>query len=122
MGLQADLDFVAKDLRLENQGAHKRCCLCKANTTDIPWTHIRADAAWHGTVHTSRPAWAATHPNACLLFKALGISAINYMVDLMHSKHLGTDQMAYGSTMMLIVNEHLPNSPAKNLETLWGQI
>ena len=116
-----DLDYVAKDLRLENQGSHQRCCLCKANTSDVPWTHI-ADAAWQGTVYTSRAAWAASHPNACMLFLALGISAINYFVDLMHCKHLGIDQMAYGSLIMFIVNTLLPNAPAANLKKFWGQI
>lgn len=56
------------------------------------------------------------------MFTITGVSILNIMPDLMHVKHLGTDQYFYGSVLKLLIHSVLPGSQSANLETVWTEL
>lgn len=62
------------------------------------------------------------HPNPHALFSIPGVSILNVAPDLMHCKHLGTDQHFYGSVVKLLVNDIMPGSKVENEEVLWQEL
>eukprot|EP00969_Alexandrium_andersonii_P245400 10845419-Alexandrium_andersonii.AAC.1 len=70
--IKGDLEFYNQELSLPNFNSHQPCCLCRANTTDRPWTDFRQDQArWLETVWP-QPAWLAAHPHRHPLFTLPG--------------------------------------------------
>ncbi len=106
VGIQGDLEFEAKYLRLEHFGSLSPCPWCKANKSTLPWTEFRRpgpqQACWWATVWDDRPTWEAAHPNRCKLLEVLEMSVCNVVPDWMHCKHLGCDAWTYGSVLHLL--------------------
>ena len=66
------------------------------------------------TVHTWKEHWATE----CALFgPPLGLNGLCCSMDFMHCHFLGWLQYFYGSTLSILVNDCLPDSPIQNL--LW---
>ena len=75
--IEADLDFIHKELGLPHYGSAQPCALCEANSTTLPWTDCRPGLhAWSGTIY-SNPQWKASHPDAHALFSLTGVGAQN---------------------------------------------
>ena len=109
VGLQGDLEYFAKYLRLEHFASNQPCCWCAANKSTIPWTEFRrpgrGEAAWWKTQYDRREAWEATHPNRSIIFKALDLSCNNVVPDWLHAKHIGTDCWVYGSALHFLCHQ-----------------
>ena len=127
--LQGDLDHMTKAWGFRNSGAIGQyshpcaCCNCDGNDAGRPWTDARLDVAkWLETVFTNA-TWQAAFPDRSHIFKFLpGLGIEQYMPDLMHVLHLGCYQYVFGSVMALLTHHHMPGSPDKNAEVLWGHI
>ena len=118
--LRSDLEFLANHFKLNNYNSNFPCSLCKADrdTESLPWTDCRAAAGWRATVWT-RDAWAAENPNCHPLFRMPGAGLDLVSPDLMHCKHLGTDQLLLGSALTWLIKHYLAGSIAQNLAIVW---
>ena len=120
--IKADLDFIHKELGLPHYGSAQPCALCEANSTTLPWTDCRPGLhAWSGTIY-SNPQWKASHPDAHALFSLTGVGTQNFIPDLLHTKHLGTDQWFYGSVLQFMVRHMMTESPEENLDSIWKDV
>ena len=119
--LRGDLDFFSNSLGLEHFHSNTPCFLCRANQSDVPWTDPRPNAAWRSTTW-GKDDWRAAHPNPHPVFSIPGVSIFNVAADLMHSKHLGTDQHFYGSVCKLLTHEVMAGSRTDNEAQLWAEL
>ena len=119
--IRADLEFIASALGLNNPSGREPCGCCRANSTGIPWTDHRAGSPWRGTIWRN-PEWFAAHANRMPLFRVPGVGIQQFHPDLMHCKHLGTDQFFFGSVLKFLTHHLLPGTPDENLEQIWGSI
>ena len=101
--LQSDLDFVRDGWGLESSGSAKPCPLCKCNSTNIPWSDHRTSAAWRTNGWDDKEEWEEAHPNRAGIFDLEGLWVQHVYVDLMHTKHLGTDSYLAGSFFSYVV-------------------
>lgn len=61
-------------------------------------------------------------PGRHVLFTVPGLSIANVMPDLMHCKHLGSDQYLYGAVLQLLTHRILPGSRAENIAAVWAEL
>ena len=66
-------------------------------------------AAWMGSLYT-KASWLAAHPNHHQLLQLEFFSVLNFVVDLLHVKYLGTDMYYLGSTLWLLCYVVLPGT------------
>ena len=117
--IKGDLDWCGKILKLPQYNSLSPCAFCPCNTTTMPWTDWRKDAAlWVRNIWDNR-LWAAAFPDCHPLFKLEGVGILALGADLMHIKHLGTDQYFLGSVLHLLVYSMMPGIAAANLEEVW---
>ena len=114
--LNGDLDYYAKWLETPRWSNHlKPCSLCKATFRgSTSWLDNRPGSAWQGTCLTTanwRSHWSPNNP----IFRLPGVSGLSCSMDLMHNLYLGWLQYFYGSTMVVLVEDCLPDSPVQNL-------
>ena len=117
MLLKADLEFLSAHFGLNHTGSNDPCCLCRANRSmdSRPWTDCRLVAAWRRTCW-SKEGWAAEHADCHPFFK-MGHNGIDMVFpDLMHTKHLGTDQVLLGSVLSWLAKTFLRGTVKENLE------
>ena len=121
--LKADLEFLASHFQLNHTSSNFPCCLCKADRqmTSRPWTDCRLQAAWRETSWT-KDSWAAEHPDCHPFFRMCDNGIDMVYPDLMHSKHLGTDQVLLGSILSWLSKSFLPDTAKNNLEYVWDWI
>ncbi len=119
--LKGDLEYFANTLGLEHFSSHTPCFLCRANTSDVPWTDIRCGAQWQATVWTPE-TWRHHNRNTHPIFGVPGVSITSVSPDMLHSKHLGTDTYFYASVLTLLTRHMLPASPQNNLDRVWTRI
>ena len=120
--LKCDLKFLCNHFHLNNPASNTPCALCRAERTmDVPWTDCRACAAWRGTTWTAA-TWAVENPTAHQLFRMPGGGLDLVYPDLMHCKHLGTDQVLLGSVITWMIKSYLGGTIAENLDLLWSFI
>eukprot|EP00973_Karenia_brevis_P060186 8375175-Karenia_brevis.AAC.1 len=102
--LKADLDHFGKAYGLPKISELHPCFLCKCDrsATKQAWTYFKDDATWLASVW-DKATWTTAYPNRHYLFRMLGVSIMSVIPDLMHVKHLGTDQYFYGSVLKFIV-------------------
>ena len=62
------------------------------------------------------------HPDRHVLFRVSGVTLHNVAPDLMHCKHLGTDQYYYGSVLKLLTHHIMTGTRAENLDAVWGEL
>ena len=119
--LRADLDFLANHFGLNSPASNKPCCLCQADREmqSRPWTDCRPSAAWWATCWTPE-AWALAHPDRHPFFRMAGSGLDMLYPDLMHTKHLGTDQLILGSSLCWLTKHFLKGSMASNLDLVWS--
>ena len=119
--VKGDLDYYATSLGLPNPNATSPCVLCKANSTNTPWTDAKPGAKWLKTVWGNdewyKSKWA-TNPVLCL--QNVGVLAI--AADVMHVKHLGTDQWFCGSMLSYICGDKENDKTNQKIEELWVRI
>ena len=106
--LKADLEFLANHFDLNHPSSNSPCILCKADRTmdSRPWTDCRPTAAWRASLW-GKDEWAEEHPTCHPLFKMAGGGIDLVFPDLMHCKHLGTDQLVLGSVLTWMVKHYL---------------
>ena len=51
-----------------------------------------------------------------------GLGIVNWVPDVMHCKHIGSDQNLYGSTLYVLTYYIMHDSPEDNMEYLWELI
>ena len=109
--LKADLELLSNHFGLNSPASNEPCCLCKANRTmsSRPWTDCRVSASWRTSLW-SKDEWSAAHPHCHPLFKMAGAGIDIVFPDLMHCKHLGTDQLVLGSVLVLMIKHYLKGS------------
>ena len=120
-GVRGDLEFMYKHFNFPWFNSANPCGICKANTSDRPWTDIRSTAAWKASVFTNS-AWKAAHPDANPLWSLPGMGIESYIPDAMHVLHLGCYQKVFGSILQYITHHHLPGNPDDNVEQVWEKI
>ena len=122
--LKADLKFLAAHLGLNHTGSNEPCCLCKANRDmqSRPWTDCRLAAAWRRSCWF-KEEWATEHGDHCHPFFNFGDHGIDMVYpDLMHCKHLGTDQILLGSVLSWFAKNFLRGIVQENLEYVMAWI
>ena len=121
--LRSDLEFLNSHFGLSSASSNHPCVLCQADRQmdSRPWTDCRPTALWRGTVWT-REGWAQSHPDAHPFLQMQGSGIDLLFPDLMHCKHLGTDQVLLGSILTWLIKHYLPGSVADNLELVWTYI
>lgn len=121
-----DLEYFNQRLGLPHHGLKQGpCALCKCTGgyESTSWRDCRPTAPWMSLQWTpaSWASWAGK--STCVLFEQVkGLTAMNASYDYMHSKHLGTDAVAFGSILHILVFSLLPDSPLTNLQTCWAFI
>ena len=113
--LCSDLVEIESELGLNSSTSRKPCVLCDADECDAHWNNLRPGAAWMLTIWTAN-LWRARMTHRHRLMDQPGVSALSYAPDLMHNKHLGSDQRDYGSTIKLLTHYLMPGSPQQNIE------
>ena len=118
--LKSDIDFLANHFGLSHPSSNEPCALCLANRDmhSRPWTDCRLSAAWRPTTWTAE-AWAVAHPTCHPFFKMQGAGIDLVFPDLMHCKHLGTDQLLIGSVLTWMIKVYMPGTVALNLSMVW---
>ena len=118
--LRSDQDFLSNHFHLNNAASNYPCPLCKADRfpDSRPWTDCRATAAWRTSLW-SPAQWLAEHPTCHALFSMPGGGLDLVSPDLMHCKHLGTDQVLLGGTLTWLIKHYLPGTNAQNLAMVW---
>ena len=121
--LKSDLDFLANHFGLNNPGSNNPCCLCQANRdmSSRPWTDCRPQAAWRGSCWTPE-AWAEANPLGHPLLRMAGSGLDLVFPDLMHLKHLGTDQLLLGGVLTWLIKHFLKGTRSENLEMVFHLI
>ena len=119
--LRSDIDFLANHFKLNHPTSNAPCALCQAdrNLQSRPWTDCRLNAAWRPTIWTAQ-AWADAHPTCHPFFKMHGAGIDLVFPDLMHCKHLGTDQLLIGSVLTWMTKHYMPGTAAENLSMVWN--
>ena len=117
--IKGDLDWYGKIMRLPQYNSLSPCAFCPANTTTMPWTDWRkSEALWTKHIWTNC-TWREQFPNCHPIFKVSGAGILSLAADLMHIKHLGTDQYFLGSVLHMLVYSMMPGTPAANLDEVW---
>ena len=121
--LRADIDFLSNHFHLNSPSSNTPCALCQADreADGRPWTDCRPTALWRQTCWT-RASWAATHPSPHPFFQMAGSGIDLVYPDLMHTKHLGIDQLVVGSILTWMVKQYLAGTIAENLDIVWAYI
>ena len=121
--LRSDLDFLASHFGLNSPASNNPCCLCQANRdmSSRPWTDCRLQAAWRRSCWTPEE-WAAVNPlgHPLLMMPGSGLDIV--FPDLMHLKHLGTDQLLLGGVLTWLIKHFLRGTVAQNLEMVFHLI
>ena len=124
-GIRGDLEWMHKvfSFPIASQTRAGCCGECPANDTTFPWTDCRPEAVWKRNLF-GHLQWIVDHPNclAAVLFSLPGVGIYNYIPDVMHCKHLGTDSYYFGSILVYLIHYIMPGSVDDNLETIWGEI
>ena len=121
--LKSDVELLAQHFKLNSPGSNEPCALCQANRDmqSRPWTDVGAGAAWRPTTWT-RQSCADAHPAGHPFFHMQGSGIDLVFPDLMHCKHLGTDQLLLGSVLTWLIKQYLPGTISENLEAVWNFI
>ena len=121
--LRSDIEFLALHFKLNHPSSNFPCALCQADRAmdSKPWTDCRPSAEWRKTCW-SLEGWAAQHPDSHPFFQMQGSGIDLVFPDLMHCKHLGTDQLVLGSALVWMAKHYLKGSVAENLEVVWDFI
>ena len=122
--LRNDLEYNYTDLGLPNSGTNEHPCThCPANTTTMPLNDFRPGAAWRANTY-DEAQWRTTQWCTHELFNLVhgGVGLFSIMADLMHCKHLGTDQYFYGSVLWLLCFRILPHTPEANCIFVFNRI
>ena len=119
--VKGDLEYYSSAMDLPNPNSLEPCVLCKANSTNAPWTDAKPSAKWLKTIWGNaawrRSKWAK---NAVLCLPEVGVLSI--AADVMHVKHLGTDQWFCGSILSYICGGTDNEKTKEKLEELWEKI
>ena len=118
--LRSDLEFLANHFGMQHPSSNSPCTLCKADRSSEsrPWTDCRATAAWRTSLWKP-DEWLAEHSTCHNLFRMPGGGLDLVSPDLMHCKHLGTDQLLLGSVLTWLVKHYLSGTNAQNLAIVW---
>ena len=121
--LQGDLDHMHKKMHLADPNSSCPCSLCRANSTTIKHTdHRDGIAAFLQTLWTNA-TYAAAHPHRHRVLRHVpGCGVTNYIPDVMHSKHLGSDRSFIGSALRNLTHYILPLEPSMALRRVWQDI
>ena len=121
--LRSDLEFLSNHFKLNHPGSNSPCALCQADrdTSSRPWTDCRACASWQSTIW--KPSeWLEAHPSCHPFFSMHGSGIDLVFPDLMHCKHLGTDQVLLGSILIWMTKRYLGGRAEQNLAMVWDFI
>ena len=127
LALKGDLDYFAKSLKLRHYNANEMCDLCPAHRYESDkaglYNNFSASATWPHKCYTST-AWRALYIGRFLhwLFCLAGVDNSCIEPDELHVLHLGVTQYTIGSTLEVLVNECLRDTPEKNMWLVWGKI
>ena len=103
--LRGDLEHMSKAYGFPWPTSVSPCALCRANTSDVPWTDGRPGAQWLTTVWSNADLSAA-HPERHTLFQLPGVGITAFVPDHMHTLHLGCYQYAFGSALKYLTSCH----------------
>eukprot|EP00959_Pyramimonas_sp_CCMP1952_P411403 8620896-Pyramimonas_sp.AAC.1 len=117
--LRGDLKYWAEDLGLPSHSSDIPCALCPANSSTLPWWELSEHAQWIGHLH-STASFEARFPERHPIFTLVTHFAMS--VDVMHVKHMGTDQYFAGSVMYLPTHDVMHGSPEENMKQLRTEI
>lgn len=124
--LRSDLDYMKSAFRGADYGGNQAPCNSCAATGDdeCPWTDCRDDAVWMNKIY-SPSEHARLSPLRHRIFRSVPGSSITiYLADILHTKHIGTDQPYYGSVIRYLTHSLINDgiNPDANLQTLWQDI
>ena len=125
--IKADLDFLAKVLKLRHYNAHEPCELCPAHRDAADrgglYNNFSDDARWMESLYDV-PGWLKIHEDGVPhpIFMVLGVSHYSVEPDELHILYLGVLQYLLGSLLYLMTFKLLPSSPQANLDKIWSMV
>ena len=125
--LRGDLEYFWQEYGQPNPNSRQPCIMCPATTNaDDPvqlHEYRGGQMRWLSRIY-SKAQFFTTRYSAHALFHKVhgGISSLTFMPDLLHCKHLGTDQYFYGSVLWILIYVILPDGHADNLKTIFDHI
>ena len=124
-GLVHDLEFYFKELLLNHFNVKLDPCFCCPATCGIGPMNVNdfrdGLAPWMLEIIT-KAQWATSPYNRHAIWNIPGVTLLTATVDLMHCKHLGTDQYFYASVLVVLCYYLLPGTPEQNLEIVFRGI
>lgn len=118
--LKADLDHWPK-YGLRRYSCDRCCQFCNGDKgADVRWrwNYFGADAKWKANL-LSAAEWRNLYDEMHPLFQLPNVSNDNIEADELHIVHMGTSAYIAGSVLWMLCYELLPQSPQKNLESVW---
>ena len=110
-GMKGDLDWFFSQFHLPPAGPNsvQPCLCCPASIHEPPIINeFDLTASWIPLTYT-REIFERLFPARHMIMKELpGVSVTTFMLDLCHTKHLGTDQYFYASVLWLLCYDLLP--------------
>jgi len=113
LGILGDLEHLWKHIKLACYNSGDPCCFCPCNSSNIPWRDFTYGKGnkWVPLIYTLA-AWMAAFPNPHVLFSLPGVTIFSVLTDILHVKHLGTDEYFYASVLWLLCFRVLPGTHA----------
>ena len=108
--LRADLDFLSNHFGMNSPASNRPCCLCLADR------QMSSATIWDSA------EWAETNPLCHPLLKMKGAGLDLIYPDLMHLKHLGTDQVVLGGVLTYLIKHFMTGTVSDNLNYVWHLI
>lgn len=103
--VKGDMEFYARDLRLMDYSANRRCCFsCPADrNAEVPMMHFSSTAAWRSMVF-SNEEYLERHREAHPLCSMVGFCRSTVVYDTMHIiDHHGVASQAIASALVMMV-------------------
>ncbi len=116
--LRGDLEHMTKAWGLPAPQSSSPCGLCRANSSDLPWTDGRAIAAWIPTIWTNQSWWEA-HPERSPVFNLPGVGILAFVPDILHVCHLGVYMYIFGSILQYMTHNVMMGNKEDNLAKIW---
>ena len=122
--LQGDLEFVRDGSGLESSNSGNPCPICRCNSGNVPWSDHRPEALWRTRMWDDKRAWEEAHPQRAGVFSLPGLWVHHVFLDVMHTKHLGTDSYVAGSFFAYLVDYKRPPdvSEVRWMAAIWADI
>ena len=124
--IKSDMEHLTRFFGLPHYASNMPCpwCPCQAGKHadfEMLFSNFTNIAAWMSLLY-SHVQWHTQNPDPHYIFQIMYLSALNVEPDELHTMHLGTSAYFLGSILWILIYEILPDTPARNMITIWKEI